>query len=86
MRERVCVQRRGQFVTQVTTVAPKGLTIKETKSVRGPVGRSRVHARPDPGARSTLCENAIIFIRAGLLDERDVRSLGTKAGARVVAV
>ena len=28
VRERVCVQCRGQFVTQVTTVAPKGLTIK----------------------------------------------------------
>ena len=28
MRERVCMQCRGQFVTQVTTVAPKGLTIK----------------------------------------------------------
>ena len=26
VRERVCMQRRGQFVTQVTTVAPKGLT------------------------------------------------------------
>ena len=35
MRERVCVQRRGQFVTQVTTVAPKGLTIKAALRWKG---------------------------------------------------
>ena len=35
MRERVCMQRRGQFVTQVTTVAPKGLTIKAALRWKG---------------------------------------------------
>ena len=35
MRERVCMQRRGQFVTQVTMVAPKGLTIKAALRWKG---------------------------------------------------
>ena len=51
MRERVCMQCRGQFVTQVTTVAPKGLTIKAALRWKA---TGRAVSRVDCGGDATV--------------------------------